>query len=232
MDASLAIPDRARPFDRRAALTVLILVALATAAGVGVTRFVGRSHPVEPSAAARAELLRLATAQQHATWLVHYKFDRVLTNGQHLSQSSTEANRPPVHVTASGGNVVVDFGARTATCSATDGRARCTEAPSDPSVQPAEVYRVVTSLGAYTVARLHDRTIMGYRASCFRLKATGAMTVPSLGPLTDRCYSSDGVPLFSETRTATATDTSVAVGVDRQVTNETLDALLHQLEKK
>jgi hypothetical protein len=232
MDALINAPEPRWAVDRRAALTVLLLAAIVTAVTLGATRLVGNSGSAKPSAAARAELLRLATAQQHTTWLVHYEFDRVLTNGQRLSQASTEANRPPVHVTASGGNVTVDFGTRTATCSATGARARCTEERSDPSLQPAQVYRVVTSLGAYTVAHLDDRTIAGDRASCFRLQATGAMTVPSLGPRTDVCYSADGVPLFSERRTATATDTRVAVTVDRKVTNAALDALLRQLDKK
>jgi hypothetical protein len=232
MDALIAAPGGRRVVDRRAALTVLLLAAVVTAVTLGATRFLGQSHDIRPSAAARAELLRLATAQQHATWLVHYEFDRVLRSGQRLSQASTEANRPPVHVTAAGGSVTVDFGTRTATCTATGARARCSEEPSDPSLQPAEVYRVVTALGAYSVAKLPDRTIAGDLASCFRLQATGAMTVPSVGPLTDLCYSADGVPLFSARRTATATDTRVAVTVDRKVTNAALDALLHQLDQK
>jgi len=232
MDASIAAAEVPRLVERRVAIIVVVSVAVVTAATLGATHFLGRSRPPEPSARARAELLRLATAQQHATWLVHYEFDRVLHNGQRLKQAATEANRPPVHVTASGGNVTVDFGARTASCTATGARASCIEEPSDPSLQPAQVYRVVTSLGAYTVAQRSDRTIAGDRASCFRLKATGAMTVPSLGPLTDVCYSADGVPLFSEIRTATATTTRVAESVDRKVTNATLDALLQELDQK
>jgi hypothetical protein len=232
MDALITAPETRRAVDRRAAMIVLLLAAVVTAATLGATRFLDQSQGIKPSAAARAELLRLATAQQHANWLVRYKFDRVLTNGQRLAQTSTEANRPPVHVTAAGGSVTVDFGTRTATCTATGARARCTEEPSDPSVQPAEVYRVVTSLGAYTVTALHDRTIAGDLASCFRLQATGAMTVPSLGPRTDLCFSADGVPLFSERRTATATDTRVAVSIDGKVTDAALEALLHQLDQK
>jgi hypothetical protein len=232
MDASIA-PPAARPsVDRRAVFAVLVLTAFVTFLAIGATRLFGGSPPAPPSARARDGLLRLAAKQQHATWFVQYDFERVLTNGQKLSQRSTEANRPPVHVTASGGTVTVDFGKKTASCTATGAAARCTETPTDPSLAPAEVYRVVTSLGAYTVTQLGDRTIAGEPVSCFRLSATRSPTVPSLGPRTDLCYTPDGVPMFSETRTATATDTRAAVTVQRKVTNAMLDGLLHQLDQK
>jgi hypothetical protein len=231
MDALIAPP--ARPsVDRRAIFAVFVVTAFVTVMAFGATRLFGGGSTARPSVHARDALLALATKQQQATWFVQYDFERVLTNGQKLSQRSTEANRPPAHVTASGGTVTVDFGKKTASCTATSGSAHCTESPTDPSLAPAEVYRVVTSIGAYSVAELNDRTIAGERVSCFRLRATRTTTLPSLGPRTDLCFAADGVPMFSEMTTASATDTRVAVSVQRKVTNAMLDGVLHQLDQK
>jgi hypothetical protein len=93
------------------------------------------------------------------------------------------------------------------------------------------VYRVVTQLKAYTVARLADATIAGEHAQCYELRAVHNV-LPSLGNTSDLCFARDGVPLRSQVRTGDRTDTRVARTVYRKINNAMLDDLLQELDRK
>jgi hypothetical protein len=154
-----------------------------------------------------------------------------LGNGEQLAQRMTEASRPPLSVRASPTTVVVDFGDRVASCTATDEGPRCREGDDDPTLAPSRVYAEVTRLGAYAVERGPTRTVGGETARCFRLVAQQAPW-PQLGRVAEHCYGADGVPLRSEITRDGSTDTRVAVRVDRDVTAAELQSLLDRLEEE
>jgi hypothetical protein len=217
---------RRRPLDRRVAVGAVFLALLAVVVAVA-----GSDAP-QPARAGDASdaLLRLARARDRGSWLVEFGFERRFADGRHLAERTTEANAPPLHATASGTNVSVDFGTKVARCSKTPDGARCIEEPQGTTLPLAEVYRVVLRARGYTARYLPGRTIAGERAQCFRLRATRA-GLPDLGQETDLCYAADGVPLYTEVRRAGATDTRTARSVRRDVTARTVRSLLDRLDR-
>src|SRR5689334_21091504 len=140
---------------------------------------------------ARDAFLALAERSDAGTWLVQFDFTRVAPGGRQLRQNETEANRPPVHVTANSTTVTVDFGTRVVSCTSTAEGPRCLPEQTGRTLPPAAVYHVVTRLGGYRVEPAPARTIAGERARCFRLTATRA-SLADLGTDAERCYATDG----------------------------------------
>jgi hypothetical protein len=216
--------------DRRVAfvsLAVAVVVAVVVAGVVVATR---PDHGTDTKAL--NEFLGLATRREKTTWLVTYRFDRRLGSGRTLTQSVTEGNRPPVHVLSGSGTVTVDFGDRIASCTATPKGPNCSEHKSTPSLAPAEVYRVATSLGGYRVVRGPTMTVAGEPATCFRLIAPKHKTTPTLGDETVQCYAADGVPLRSEFHHNGVVDTRTATKVTRKVSDAALNAILQKLDRE
>src|SRR5690349_6969838 len=99
--------------DRRALLAALVIVGLAAVVFLARSRASSRPPAATTATAARADraqLLSLAARGERATWLVSFSFERQLTSGATLRQDVTDANRPPVHVSAGSDAVTVDFG--------------------------------------------------------------------------------------------------------------------------
>jgi hypothetical protein len=180
---------------------------------------------------AAAQLVALARAQERGSWLVEFRFTRALHGGGSLDQRVTEANRPPLHVSASASSVTVDFGDRVASCTDMADGPRCIERRDDPSLATSVVYREVLRLGAYTVERTDDRTVAGEHAQCFALVAQGRPW-PQLGDRGEQCYAADGVPLRSEVTRARATDSREAVSVERDIRASALEGLLDRLDQE
>jgi hypothetical protein len=214
--------------DRRVGVLALAAAALATLVPVA-TSF--SSSATERDTNARRDLLALARRRERRDWLVEYRFTRTLANGQHLDQRTTEANRPPVHVTSSSTAVTVDFGDHTASCTSTADGPKCIDEKSGPALELSAVYAEVTRLGAYRVERAPARTVANEIAQCFRLVANGRAW-PQLGDTTEQCYAHDGVPLWSELVRASARDTRVARRVERDVSAKTVSALVGRLEQE
>jgi hypothetical protein len=226
-----------RSLDRRVALGALVVVAV----GIGVLVTTTRDDPAAPRSAtttsleptdpaALRELLALATERERATWLVDFAFERRLADGRSLRQRTTEANRPPLHVTATPSTVTVDFGDHVTSCTTTEDGPRCVDETDAREVGPAAVYRIVSARGAYTVHRAEDRTIVGERARCFVLTARGR-ALRELGDVNEQCYAADGVPLRAEIRRNGSVDTRVAQRVERRVSDTRIEALLGRLEE-
>jgi hypothetical protein len=215
--------------DRRVGVLALAAAALATTLIPVATSF--SSSATERDTTARRDLLALARRREQGNWLVDYRFTRTLANGQHLDQQTTEANRPPVHVTSSSTAVTVDFGDHTASCTSTADGPKCIDEKSGPALALSAVYAEVTRLGAYHVERAPARQVANETAQCFRLVA-GGRAWPQLGDSTEQCYADDGVPLWSELVRASARDTRVAQRVERDVSAKSVSALVGRLEQE
>jgi hypothetical protein len=221
------------PLDRRVAVVALAAATVAMAVPIATVR-APLPHVADNEgrrAEARRELLVLARRAERATFLVDFAFERRLAGGPRLTEVSTEANRPPLHIVSSGATVTVDFGRRIVTCTETDKGPSCLERADDPALALSAVYREVTRLGAYAVERIDDRTIARERARCFRLVAARA-ALPQLGQYTEQCYAADGVPLRSVVKRTASLDARVAQQVKRDVTTAELSALLDRLDQE
>ena len=178
-------------------------------------------------------MLDLARAQERERWWVEFAAVRRLASGQELPRAVTEANRPPLHITSTGGTVTVDLGDKVVACTLVDGEERCLESDDDPALAPAGVYATLTRLGAYPRrARAPNRSVAGETASCFRL-VSQTRVVAQLGVRTELCWADDGVPLWSQLeRTGGATDTRTAQRVSRRVPADLVDQLVAALEEE
>jgi hypothetical protein len=215
------------PLDRRVAVVALAVAAIAMAVPIATAR---APLPAAGDEDARGELLALARRSERATWLVDFTFERRLADGRRLTEATTEANRPPVHIVSSGATVTVRRPRSTVICTEADDGASCIERRDEPALASSAVYREVTRLGAYAVEAVGGRTIAGERARCFRLVARRAV-LTQLGAYTEQCYAADGVPLRSQVKQSTSLDTRVAQRVERAVTTAKLRALLDRLDR-
>ena len=91
--------------------------------------------------------------------------------------------------------MTIERGNLTYSCALLGNRSGCSKTADHAALPESEVVRVAVAAGAYDVVAMHDATIAGVRARCFRMRATGQGSLPDFGVETDRCLSDEGIPL-------------------------------------
>lgn len=210
------------------------LVAGRDTRGVGEGRaassVAGSERTPRSDAEARADLIRLFTAGNRATYQVVFRFRRRLADGRELPGITTELQRPPDHLTSSFGELTGQLAGKQVVCSQAGERVTCdtsrpaTDDAVGPLVSLAEVTSRVTRV--YVVQRAPDRSILGETARCFRLVWTGRFRAAPYGLRSEYCLAADGVPLRVAVERAGSKDVQEAQTVKRSVTDADVKAFV------